>query len=292
MTAFSREMRMSFCIAQIAGSPFIPSSIRKEILPWVALLGIHATGSNQASIGDRWTTTRENPMSTQEMSSQAPSASVSFSASAARQRRQGGHQFGQNWLRRAAASPPPARVAAPAVPSQIVFNHLAYTSNPCILFLDSRVENLPAIIREAAGNLRIVLLDRDADGIRQIAHHLRERQSIELALIATADERGRLSLGCSSLTVGNLYAHEDDLRRIGAALSPTGRVRILGRRTQDDSSDNALLIMLSRLSGAAVESCPEQAWAIPWADIFHADIVRSERQLHREHSTDGALLVA
>ena len=97
------------------------------------------------------------------------------------------------------------------------------------MFLDGRVENLPAIIQEAAGKLRIVLLDRDADGIRQIAHHLRERRSIEQLFIATAHERGRLSLGCSSLTVGNLYAYEDDLRRIGAALSPTGRVRILGR---------------------------------------------------------------
>ena len=142
-------------------------------------------------------------------------------------------------------------------------------------------KNLPAIIREAAGKVRIVLLDRDADGISQIAHHLRERRSIEQLFIATAHERGRLSLGRSSLTVGNLYAYEDDLRRIGAALSPAGRVRILGRNVQSEGVDIPLMIMMSRLSGAAVEACPEPAWAIPWADIFN-----NKRRM------DDALLVA
>ncbi len=135
--------------------------------------------------------------------------------------------------------------------------------------------------------MRIVLLDRDADGIGQIAHHLRERRSIELVLIATADERGRLSLGCSSLTVGNLYAYEDNLRRIGSALSPTGRVRILGRNGQAESSDKPLLIMMSRLSGAAVEVCPEPAWAIPWPDIFQRDGRHPDGR-----GMSGALLVA
>jgi hypothetical protein len=281
MTAFSREMRMSFCIAQIAWRPFTPSSIRKEILPWVAIPRNGATGSSQAAIADRWTTTRENPMSTQGLSFHAVSATSLFGTSSSRHRRPGSDQAAQSWLRRAAASPSPARSAEPTAPSQTVLDRHTYAPNPCILFLDSRVENLPAIIRDAAGKLRIVLLDRDADGIGQIAHHLRERRSIELALIATADERGRLSLGNSSLTVGNLYAHEDNLRRIGAALAPTGRVRILGRNGQAESSDKPLLIMMSRLSGATVEACPEPAWAIPWQDIFH-----------RDHPSVGARLVA
>jgi large repetitive protein len=175
------------------------------------------------------------------------------------------------WLHRASAARPAApqalRVSAQG-PDQKISDHVTFATSPCILFLDSRTENLPAVIRDVAGKLRIVLLDRDADGISQIAHHLRERRAIDQLLISTSDERGRLSLGSSSLTVGNLYAHEDNLRRIGAAMSPQGRIRILGRNVQAESSDGPLLIMLSRLADAPVESCAAPAWAIPWPDIF------------------------
>ena len=126
---------------------------------------------------------------------------------------------------------------------------------------------MSSVIADAAGKLRVVPLDRDCDGIAQVAHHLRERRSIDLLMIAVADERGCLSLGSSRLTVGNLYAYEDNLRRIGAALSPAGRIQILGRNGRIDSCDRPLLIMLSRLAGATVESCAGPDWAILRPDL-------------------------
>ena len=133
-----------------------------------------------------------------------------------------------------------------------------------ILFLDGRTADLTAIITAAAGRLTIVLLDAHSDGVSQVAHHLRGHAGLDAVLIATVDEAGCLSLGSACLTVGNLYAYEDELRRIGGALSPVGRVRMLGRGPRSDGSDKPLMIMLSRLMGATAEACPEPASAIRW----------------------------
>ena len=135
-----------------------------------------------------------------------------------------------------------------------------------ILFLDGRMDELPRIIAGAAGRLTIVLLDANSDGIAQMAHHLRGSSGIDTVMIATCDEAASLSLGSANVTVGNLYAYEDELRRIGAALAPGGRVRLLGRGLRSDRSDQPLLIMLSRLMEATVEASPEPAWAIPWEE--------------------------
>jgi Domain of unknown function (DUF4347) len=140
-----------------------------------------------------------------------------------------------------------------------------------VLFLDGRSGNVPAVIAGAAGRLRIVLLDAHTDGIAQMVHHLHERHAIHDLLISTADETGCLSLGNSCLTVANLYAYEDELRRIGSALAPTGRIRLLGRGTRTGRSEGALLVMLSRLTGATVEASPlpahdEASWAVPWPE--------------------------
>ena len=125
-----------------------------------------------------------------------------------------------------------------------------------ILFLDSRLETMAEVLEWLTSrphdDLTVVILDRDADGIGQIARHVRAIRDVGLLMIAAADERGRLTLGCSSLTVGNLYAFEDDLCRIGAALAPAGRICVFGRASQAQS-DTPLQIMLSRLAWAPVE---------------------------------------
>ena len=151
-----------------------------------------------------------------------------------------------------------------------------------VLFLDGRSENVPAVIAGAAGRLRIVLLDAHTDGIAQIVHHLSERHTIDDLLISTADETGCLSLGNVCLTVANLYAYEDQLRRIGTALTPAGRIRLLGRGTRTGRGEQALLVMLSRLTGIAVETSPvpahdETVWAVPWPEPDERRTVDGER---------------
>ena len=140
-----------------------------------------------------------------------------------------------------------------------------------ILVLDSRGENVPEVIAAHAGKLRIVLLDRDLDGVTQIAHHLQDRASLNELLIAAADTMGTLSLGNTELTVANLYAYEEELGRIGRCMAPGGRIRLLGRGGRTDRNDGALLVMLARMTGVTVEAAGEPAhlaasWAVPWRD--------------------------
>lgn len=124
-----------------------------------------------------------------------------------------------------------------------------------VLFLDGRSRNVADMIAGAAGRLHIVLLDAHRDGVSQIVHHLHRRLLIDDLLIAAADEEGCLSLGNARLTVANLYAYEEELRLIGAALAPSGRLRLLGRGLREDRGESALLVMLSRMMGVAVEAC-------------------------------------
>lgn len=193
----------------------------------------------------------------------------------------GGHMFRPSaarvpqarWLQRAPLAPkpqppaPPPMAAKSAVPTR---RPRLPTSGSVILFVDSRAADLNKILELASGSVRIVLLDRDTDGIGQIAKHLRERHAIDAIFIATSDERGRLSLGCSSITVGNLYAHEDDLRRMGEAMSPTGRICLLGRASQSQGGDWPLQVMLSRLTGVTVDMTAEPAAGIPWREVAAA----------------------
>lgn len=143
-----------------------------------------------------------------------------------------------------------------------------------VLFLDGRSEDVPAIISAAAGKLQIVLLDRQLNGVKQLAHHLQGRVLLDELLIAAADTTGTLSLGNTDLTVANLYAYEDDLRRIGSFVSATGRIRLLGRGQRADRGDGALLVMLGRMTGVAVEATTEPAhlaagWSVPWREPEH-----------------------
>lgn len=173
------------------------------------------------------------------------------------------------WLRRSLNAPrPPLKPSGwlPPKPATAAGTGALPDGSNAVLFLDSRVEHLSQVLEHARGRLRIVLLDRETDGLAQIAFHLRERRSIETLLIASADERGQLSLGGTSITVGNLYAFEDSLRRIGSALSPTGRICLLGRRTQSEGIDRPLLVMLSRMTGVAVEAMAMPAWTVPWSE--------------------------
>ena len=124
------------------------------------------------------------------------------------------------------------------------------------------------VIAAVAGRLAIVLLDAHIDGISQMFHHLRARQGIQNLLISTVDEPSALTLGSASVTVGNLYAYEDTLRRIGNAMRPSGRIILLGRGVHSGRSDAALLAMLSRLAGVAVvddQRPPEQLADFPAA---------------------------
>jgi hypothetical protein len=155
------------------------------------------------------------------------------------------------------------------IPGPFARNHPARKNR--ILFLDGRSGDIPAVIAGCAGRLRIVLLDAHTDGIRQIAHHLNERHAVDEVLISTADETGCLSLGSTRVTVANLYAYEDELRRVGSALAQTGVIRLLGRGMRTDRSEGALLVMLSRLTGAEVAASRMPAhelsnWAVPWTE--------------------------
>ena len=136
-----------------------------------------------------------------------------------------------------------------------------------LLFIDSGCDRYPALVSAAAGKIQIVLIDAQAEGIGQIAHHLQGRRQLDCLLIAAADETGTLTLGSTNLTVANLYAYEDAWRHIGGALHPNGHIRLLGRGMRTDRSESALLAMLSRMTGIEVVASREPAdaaWAVPW----------------------------
>lgn len=176
-----------------------------------------------------------------------------------------------NWLKRAPSTPMQAlRTPSlpPALPALRSYTE-AWTADGekrearRLLVVDSRLPNLADVVAWAAtragGDLKMLVLDPDVDGLSQIERHVRKQGEIDLLMIAAANERGRLTLGCTTLTVSNLFAFEDELHRIGAALSPSGRICVLGRAGRGQWSDTPLQVMLSRLSWAAVEFNPMSA---------------------------------
>jgi Domain of unknown function (DUF4347)/FG-GAP-like repeat len=99
-----------------------------------------------------------------------------------------------------------------------------------IVFIDSRVANLQALLDGLQDGETAYVLDPNSDGVEQIADILAANNLAGLASVSILGhgESGEISLGSSSLTDSNLASHSNALAELGASLAPGGMIKLYG----------------------------------------------------------------
>ncbi|WP_287459542.1 DUF4347 domain-containing protein [Sphingomonas sp.] len=129
---------------------------------------------------------------------------------------------------------------------------LADTAPPprAIVFVDGAVKNYQDLIAGIDGDYEIVVLDRDSDGVEQIANILAARRGVSAIHIISHGDDSNVRLGTAVLnraTIAGEYA--DELAIWGAALTESGDLLIYGC---DFGDDGAALALLADATGADV----------------------------------------
>lgn len=123
-----------------------------------------------------------------------------------------------------------------------------------IVFVDPVVANWPSLVEQIKPGIEVVLLDRNIDGLAQIASYLDGRHDIDAIHILGHGEAGQLDLAASHLDAAalNSQAVADTLRAIGSHLSADGDILLYGCDIAASTEGAALVTQIAALTSADV----------------------------------------
>lgn len=98
-----------------------------------------------------------------------------------------------------------------------------------IAFVDASVENYQTIVDEMGPNIQIVIIERNSDGIHQIADHLEGQNDVDAIHIISHGKSGTLNLGDAKLTSDTINGeYADEMLTIKSALGIDADILIYG----------------------------------------------------------------
>ncbi|MEY4863001.1 MAG: hypothetical protein RLZ51_1096, partial [Pseudomonadota bacterium] len=121
-----------------------------------------------------------------------------------------------------------------------------------MVFIDSRLSNLEAVIAGLAQGSRWVVIDRQEDGLSQMARALSGVRGLSSIQVLSHGGPGSLLLGSGSITMDTLSLRADELARIGAALSEQGDLLLYGCEVGLGTEGASFIGLLAQLTGADV----------------------------------------
>jgi lipopolysaccharide export system protein LptA len=121
-----------------------------------------------------------------------------------------------------------------------------------VVFIDSAAD-LGILAAGAAADMRVIILDRRSDGVRQIAGALVGSGALDVACIdiVAHGQDGRISLGDAVLCIETIALYRDALAKIGAALRPGGAIRLYACDVGRSAVGTAFLEHFSAATGGA-----------------------------------------
>ena len=121
-----------------------------------------------------------------------------------------------------------------------------------IFFIDGRVTDSASLIAELPEGSECYLLDRDRDGINQMATILAGRSGVASIHVISHGSAGLLLLGNATLDAGSLPGYEDALAAIGNSLTESGDILLYGCNVAQGEVGQAFIEQIASLSGADV----------------------------------------
>ena len=129
-----------------------------------------------------------------------------------------------------------------------------------IVFIDTATPDYQALaddIRahaDADRQVEVVLLDRDADGIKQISDTLAHRQDVSAVHFIAHGSDAEVELGDSKLNFDTLLKNATQIKQWGQALTSDADLLIYGCNVAQRTDGQALMDALARLTGADVNA--------------------------------------
>ncbi|MEO0791999.1 MAG: DUF4347 domain-containing protein, partial [Pseudomonadota bacterium] len=134
-----------------------------------------------------------------------------------------------------------------------------------VVFVDGSVENYEGILSEVPASAEVIVLEKDSDGVLQIADVLRDQTDIDAIHIISHGDAGELALGNATLTETSMRAqHADAMAVLGAALTEAGDVLIYGCDFGADAQGASAVETFRELTGADIAASDD--------DTGHADL--------------------
>ncbi|WP_311230734.1 MULTISPECIES: IPTL-CTERM sorting domain-containing protein [unclassified Acidovorax] len=131
--------------------------------------------------------------------------------------------------------------------------HKAPVSEPSsILFIVNNVPDYQQLRDSASASLEVVVLDAKADGLREMADALKDRQQLAAVHLISHGASGALDLGSLTLDRDTLMERSGDLARIRSSLRPDADLLLYGCEVAQGSEGQRFINMLGEATGAHV----------------------------------------
>ncbi len=164
----------------------------------------------------------------------------------------------------AAASDAVKIAAKPLAEAATVEKSASTTTGEKILFVDGRIPDYQTVVNAAASDVRVVVLDPNQDGIKQIADTLKDVHNLASISIVSHGDQGLLLLGDSALYAGDMQQYQAELATIGASLAPHGEILLYGCDVGKGDSGLAFIDSMADATGAVVAASTDST-----GDIAH-----------------------
>ena len=126
-----------------------------------------------------------------------------------------------------------------------------------IVFVDSSVEDYEQLVNDidqSGGNIEVVLLDSDSDGIDQISEYLANYSGIESVHIVSHGTDGEVRLGNTVLNADSLERYAGQIAAWGSSFTSSADILFYGCDLAATEDGELVLEALSELTGADINA--------------------------------------
>jgi len=193
------------------------------------------------------------------------------------------------------ASAEAARSAALA-PERAPAETAAKAAGPgTIVFVDASVSNPQALLAGLKPGVEVVMLDKNRDGVQQIADALKGRHGLESIQIISEGSTGRVILGSSVLSDNNIDNYQSALATWGGALRSGGDILLFGCNVANNPTGDHFINRLATLTGADVAASTDSTGAAAlggnWVLEKHTGQIEADKAISERALADYAGLL-
>ncbi|MEQ1830331.1 MAG: DUF4347 domain-containing protein [Pirellula sp.] len=130
--------------------------------------------------------------------------------------------------------------------------HSANSSFKKFVFVDSRVEDFDSLAEDVSSHTKVLVVDQESDGIKQISDWLSgQAELLSVSIIAHSFE-GNMFLGSGFLNSDSILDNADRVKEWGNALSQNEDILLYGCNVASGAIGDQFLATLGALTGADI----------------------------------------
>ena len=159
-----------------------------------------------------------------------------------------------------------------------------------IVFIDASVQNPQSLLADLKPGVEVVMLDKNSDGVQQIADALKGRHGLDSIQIISEGNSGRVLLGSATLADSNLDSYQAALATWGSALREGGDILLFGCNVANTATGDHFVNRLAELTGADVAASTDATGAAAlggnWVLEKHVGAIEADKAISDRAAAD------